>query len=143
MTNAETDDAVRLAIEEAREALARWAGTIMRGPNDLERDAFHAGYRARVVPAPQLSGDLVGETLRVLGAARELVAELDDMPKDEALGKAMWSSLDQIDSLRKRLAAVPAPAALLQSESQPEGDDRLMPASNDARDLPTNREGSS
>ena len=33
-------------VQAAREALAAWAGVMLRVPNEAERAAFHAGYRA-------------------------------------------------------------------------------------------------
>ena len=34
-----------------------------------------------------------------IGGWRELIAMLDDMPKNEVVGKAMWAALNQIDDL--------------------------------------------
>lgn len=41
---------------------------------------------------------------------REVIAELDDMPKSEALAKAMWACLNQIDRWRKEAKAAIAEA---------------------------------
>lgn len=43
---------------------------------------------------------LAGRLRRLIGGWREVIAELDDMPKNEALGKAMWICLDQIDEFK-------------------------------------------
>lgn len=37
----------------------------------------------------------------LLGGWREVIAEIDDLPKHEALGKAMWACLDQIDDIKQ------------------------------------------
>jgi predicted nucleic acid-binding Zn-ribbon protein len=41
---------------------------------------------------------------------REVIAELDDMPKNEVLGKVMWACLNQIDSWKKQANAAIAKA---------------------------------
>ncbi len=46
----------------------------------------------------------------LLGGWREVIAGLDDMPKDEVLGKAMWACLDQIDEAGKLIRAAIAKA---------------------------------
>ena len=64
---------------------------------------------------------LINELKRVLalvdsfiGGWREVIAELDDMSKSEALGKAMWACLNQIDLTRKEIRAALAQAKELQ-----------------------------
>ena len=52
--------------------------------------------------------------LENIGGWRELIAELDDMPKNEAVGKAMWAALDQVDGCKKALRA-----AIKDAEAQP------------------------
>ncbi len=42
----------------------------------------------------------------LLGGWREVIAEIDDLGKDEVLGKAMWAALDQIDDVKKKIRAV-------------------------------------
>lgn len=60
---------------------------------------------------PQAGGGLreaLDDLLPLIGGWRELIAMLDDMQKDEAVGKAMWAALDQIDETRARLRALVA-----------------------------------
>ena len=46
-------------------------------------------------------------TLRAeIGGWRELIAMWDDAQKDEAVGKAMWAALDQIDRTKAALRAL-------------------------------------
>jgi len=53
--------------------------------------------------------DLIPEITKLMPGWREVIAEIDDLPKNEALGKAMWACLDQIDALLARLRKVVEP----------------------------------
>ena len=49
----------------------------------------------------------ITEKIRVLLPGwREIVAEIDDLPKPFELGKAMWAVLDQMDESGNRLTAL-------------------------------------
>ncbi len=48
---------------------------------------------------------LLEEAVQLSGGWRELIAELDEMPKSESVGKAMWAALDQIDDWKKQALA--------------------------------------
>ncbi len=58
--------------------------------------------QALVAAAPDIYA-VARDIEELIGGWRELIAELDDMPKSEALGKAMWAALDQIDQTTKLL----------------------------------------
>lgn len=46
----------------------------------------------------------------LLGGWREVICEIEDLgPKDEAIGRAMWAALDQIDRSRTALRAALRP----------------------------------
>jgi hypothetical protein len=45
-----------------------------------------------------------------IGGWREVIAELDDLGKSEAVGKAMWACLNQIDRVRPGIRAAIAKA---------------------------------
>jgi len=62
-----------------------------------------------IAVAPDLL-KLCVELVQLCGGWREVIAELDDMPKSEVLGKAMWACLDQIDIWKKQTKAVIAKA---------------------------------
>jgi hypothetical protein len=61
--------------------------------------------RGRMIAAVPRLLDALRTVLPLLGGWREVIAELDDMPKSCSLSKAMWASLDQIDEARKELGA--------------------------------------
>ena len=49
---------------------------------------------------------MLREIQTLLPGWREVVAEIDDLPKSEVLGKAMWAVLNQMDDKVKALAAL-------------------------------------
>ena len=53
---------------------------------------------------------LLADVSRFIGGWRELIADLDDLSKNEATGKAMWAALDQIDRVSPRLRMMSAKA---------------------------------
>ena len=62
-----------------------------------------------IAAAPELLAAL--ESLApLLGGWREVIAEIDDLAKNEALGKAMWACLDQIDAAKSAIRAAIAKA---------------------------------
>ena len=62
--------------------------------NDL---SAHKAELARLREQVRQLREGLKSTYGVIGGWREVIAELDNMPKDEVLGKAMWACLDQID----------------------------------------------
>jgi len=73
---------------------------------DAYRDAIEKRVRgerdAEAVAAERARWEAV-VTPELLGGWRELIAMLDDMQKDEAVGRAMWVALDQIDRAKAAL----------------------------------------
>lgn len=53
--------------------------------------------------AEQRGREPLKEIAELLPGWREVVAEIDDLPKSEVLGKAMWATLNQMDDMKKRL----------------------------------------
>ena len=75
-------------------------------------------YRARAEAAEASRDALLTAAkalLPLMGGWRELIAMLDDMPKDESVGKAMWAALDHIDHTKRALRAL-VPSELAPSQ---------------------------
>lgn len=72
------------------------------GPSSLQR--------AHLFATAQELLEVIEAIMPLLGGWREVIATLDDMPKGEALGKAMWACLDQIDASKEDIRAAIAKA---------------------------------
>lgn len=109
------------ALIEQSAALSR-IDYLLAPPNDQEislYDVDHDAERviaavAALLPLKERLDAATRELRRVyneLPGWRELITELDDMPKDEAIGQAMWVVLDQMDYAKaviRKLVTEPA-----------------------------------
>lgn len=100
-----------------REAIANWdmEGLLAVGTEEtVERFEMDNGPEARELAEYLNSLEHDNAALRadlramlpLMAGWREVIAEIDDLPKSEALGKAMWACLNQIDDHRTAIRAV-------------------------------------